>query len=88
MTRLDQTRFVAPHRAEQIAQAFEDRAIAQAIAVVNEQQGVMFFEIGGEDVSTVSDATAEARVIEDVDDRASRIGDRQPTVGSPSEPIQ
>ena len=66
-----------------VAEPLEDRPVPQAIPVVDQRGRVVFIEVCGKDLGTVTDATSEAWRIEDVDDGSGRVGDPQFHLSSP-----
>ena len=57
-TCLDQAATILAKYLNDVSKALEDSAVAQAIAVINKQLGVMLVEERGQNLSSVADASA------------------------------
>ena len=57
-----------------VAEALEDSPVPEAVAIVDESEGIMLIEVGIGDLSCVADPASESRVIEDIDHGPCRVG--------------
>ena len=74
-TRGDQLGLVASEGLNQEAQSLEHRMVAESLSVLHEPESVVVVELGFENLSCVSNASAYARCVKDVYDRSRGVGD-------------
>src|SRR2546426_9981997 len=73
-------------RFDDVAKPLEHGTVAQTIAVLDQRRWIALLTVGGEDLRDVTDAAAQARCVEDVDDSPRRVGEPQPDLSSPLGP--
>jgi hypothetical protein len=70
----DQVRSVATECFDDVAEALEDSSVPEAVAVVDEGEGIVLVEVGIGDLSRVADAASESWVIESIDHGPRCVG--------------
>lgn len=61
------------HGDDEVAETLEDSGVSQAISILHELGRVVLVEVGVENVGTITNATAQPRIVEDVD-HSPRMG--------------
>ncbi len=70
-------------RFDDVTKPLEHGTVSQTVAVLDQRCWVVLLKVSGQDFRDVTDAAAQARCIEDVDDRPRLVGELQPDLSSP-----